>query len=130
MAQEMSYGTGRKWHTVTRGNGELAKASHGASVWRNASDTRNGGRQWRVDESGWRSRKQNLKGIASQQSRKMDAGRRILWMAGHGNSVHGWSLVIVGRVANQVDAAELLPRQTLIPLMKNEMLPIRCTLIC
>ena len=22
MAQEMSYGTGQKWHTVTRGNGE------------------------------------------------------------------------------------------------------------
>ena len=39
IAQEMSYGTGRKWHTVTNGNGELARASQGASEWWNASDT-------------------------------------------------------------------------------------------
>ena len=65
-----------------------------------------------------------------KQGRKMNADRTILWLAGHGNSVHGWSLVIGGRVANQVDAAELLPKQTLDPLMQNEMLPIRRTLVC
>jgi len=50
----------------------------------------------------------------------MNADWAILWMAGH-----GWLSVIGGRVAIQVDAAELLPRQTLDPSMQNEMLPIR-----